>query len=80
MSLHVSLVLYQDTWHKVGAQGATDARIAYVDIGESFGSHITLQGDPEVMLAFVDQLRAEMVAAIGAEWPVETAHTEAVPA
>lgn len=56
----------------------TDYRIVSFDLGEYRHGRITVQGDPEVMLALVDRLRAEVVAAVGTTWPVEQAHAAAI--
>ena len=81
MSVHASIVIAADQWFEVHTQsGPPEADfpdgygIAAVRIGKQFGEAITIQGDPEAMVALFDRIRSELVLACGREWPVEAAH------
>ena len=86
MSVQASIVIRADQHFEVSTQSVepdddyfpNGVRIASVRFGDRFGAAaggvITVQGDPEPMLALFDRIRSELVAACGKAWPVETAH------
>jgi hypothetical protein len=79
-TLQTHVVLHTDATPTVNCQsyydgdnGGRTRRIAALSI-EDYLKGLTIQGDPEVMLAFFDQARTVLAAEIGRTWPVEGAH------
>ena len=81
MSVHASIVIDSDQHFEVATHDSPPHRyqpegghIAAVRLQGGLGGAITIQGDPEPMLALFDRIRSELIAAIGKAWPTEMAH------
>jgi len=76
-----NLSLYDDDIATVEVVARTTPATAYNSEGTRYlvvrfgdGAGLAIQGDPVDVLALVERIRDEVIASIGAAWPVETAH------
>jgi hypothetical protein len=76
MYVSTAAIIHGDTPLEVNTQGEGDGRIVSFTIGRCGSGEIRVQGDPDVMVAFVDRLRHDLVTAVGRAWPIEDKHTE----